>query len=147
EITGAVTSEDLAAPGERLRGASVDDVNVEADGQRVAFSSSRARASSATIQGHQLAGIAANSITGEIRDGITRANVGHLTVARVGLPQGQVQGIAAAGVRAEVKDRRTNLSMGRITVSRAVLREGQLDGIADRKSTRLNSSHEWISDA
>jgi outer membrane protein assembly complex protein YaeT len=135
KITGAVTSDDLAAPGERLRGANVDDVNVEADGQRIAFSSSRARASSATIQGHQLTGIAANSITGEIRDGITRANVGHVTVARVGLPQGQVLGIAAAGIRAELRDRRTILSMGQITVSRALLREGQVDGIALRGAT------------
>lgn len=135
KVSGAVRSDDLAAPGERLRGASIDDVKVESDGQRIAFSSNRARASSATVRGNQLIGIAANHISGEIRDGDTRANVQQVTVARVGLPQGQALGIAATGIRADVKDGRTILSLGQITIARVLLREGQMDGIALRGPT------------
>jgi len=135
KITGAAKSDDLAAAGDRLRGASIEDINVESDGQRIAFSSNRARAGSASVQGQQLTGVAANSISGEIRDGIVRANVKQVTVARVGLPQGQVLGIAAAGIRAEVKDGRTLLSLGQITIARILLREGHIDGIALRTPT------------
>lgn len=135
KISGAVTSDDLAAPGERVRGAIIDDIKVEADGQRIAFSSSRARASSATVQGNQFTGIAANHISGEIREGITRANAQRVTVARVGLSQGQLLGIAAAGIRADLRDERTVFSAGQITVARAAVREGQVDGIALRGTT------------
>jgi outer membrane protein assembly complex protein YaeT len=135
KITGGLTSDDLAAPGDRVRGASLDDINVESDGQRTTFSSSRARASSAAVQGNQLTGITADRISGEIKDGVTHANVQQVTIARVGLSQGQVLGINASGIRAEVKDGRTQATVGQVTVDRVALRDGQVNGIALRQTT------------
>ncbi|MEN3334990.1 MAG: translocation and assembly module TamB, partial [Blastocatellia bacterium] len=135
KITGGLTSDDLAAPGDRVRGASLDDINVESDGQRITFSSSRARASSAAVAGNQLTGIAADRNSGEIKDGVTHANVQQVTIARVGLSQGQVLGINASGMRAEVKDGRTQATVGQITVARVALRDGQVNGIALRQTT------------
>lgn len=134
-VTGGMTSDDLSAPGERVRGAIIDDIKVDSDGQRIAFSSGRARASSATVQGNQLTGIAANRISGEVRDGITRATVQQATVARVGLAQGQLLGVAAGGIRAELRDERTILTAGQITIARAALRDAQIEGIALRTAT------------
>src|SRR5436305_2929061 len=135
KITGNLTSDDLAAPGDRVRGASLDDINIESDGQRITFSSSRARASSAAVSGNQLTGIAAGHINGEIRDGVTHANVQQVTIARVGLSQGQVLGINASGIRAEVNNGRTQATVAQVTVARVALRDGQVNGIALRQTT------------
>lgn len=135
KITGAVTSDDLAAPGDRVRGASIDDINVESDGQRIAFSSSRARAASAAVQGNHLTGVAASQISGQFKDGVTQANVQQVTVARLGLSQGQVTGIHAGGIRAEVKDGRTQATVRQITVARVALKDGQVNDIALRETT------------
>jgi outer membrane protein assembly complex protein YaeT len=128
-ITGGVTSDDFAAPGNHLRGASIDDVKVESDGQRITFSSSRARASSAAVQSNQLTGVAANDISGEVSEGITRANVQRVSIARVGLAEGQVLGIGVKEIRADVRDGRTTLTLKQITANRVLLQNGQLDGI------------------
>ena len=145
KITGGVTSDDLSAFGERVRGASIDDIQVESDGRRITFSSSRARAGGAAIQGYHLTSVAANYISGEINEGITRANVRQVTVARAGLPQGQVMGIGANGIIADVRDGRTTLSLKQITVARVLLRDGQVDGIRlGRTTANLSNGHYQI---
>ncbi|HKP86933.1 MAG TPA: translocation/assembly module TamB domain-containing protein [Blastocatellia bacterium] len=135
KITGGLTSDDIAATGDRIRGAGFDDINVESDGERIAFSSSQARSAAAKVQGNQLAGVAAYGISGEIKDGVTRAAVQKLTVARVGTSQVQVSDVAANGISAEVIGGRTQATVGQITVARVALRDGQVNGIALRGAT------------
>lgn len=135
KISGGVTSDDLTASGNRLRGARIEDINVESNGQRVTFSSSRARASGVTLQGNQLSGVAANRISGEIKDGVTRASAQHLTVDRVGFSQGQIQGIAGSGISAEMKEGRALMSAPQLSAARLALREGQVTGISLRGAT------------
>ncbi len=129
KATGNLTSDDLAAAGDRVRGASVDDITVESDGERITFSSSRARATAVSVAGNQLADVNASGISGEVNGGVTTANVQRVTVGRVGLPQGQVQGINAGTIRAEVRDGRTLATVAQLTVARVALRDGQINGI------------------
>ena len=141
KITGALTGEDLTAAGDRVRAASVEDINVESDGERITFTSSRAHATAAAVAGNQLAGVQISGINGEIKDGVTLANVQHLAVGRVGLAQGQVQDIRAGDIRAEIRDGRTLATVRQVTVARVALKAGQINGITLRDTAaNINGS-------
>ena len=132
KVTGALTAEDITALGDRVRTASVEDINVESDGERITFTSRRANANGAAVSGNQLAGVVVSGIKGEIKDGVTTANVQQVAVGRVGLSAGQAQDVRAADIRAEVRDGRTVATVKQVTVARVALKDGQINGITLR---------------
>jgi uncharacterized protein involved in outer membrane biogenesis len=97
-INGRATSDELVAADARVRGASVEEIYVESDGERITFSSSVTHADSVVAQGNQLFEVRANGLSGDYANGKTQANLGQVTVARVALSQGNIAGIAASNL-------------------------------------------------
>jgi outer membrane protein assembly complex protein YaeT len=129
-INGRLTSDELTAADARLRGASVEEIYVENDGERIAFNSSLARADSVSAQGNQLFDVRASGLSGEYANGSTRANLGQINVARVALSQGQIAGIAASNLTASIEDGRTQARVQRVTARSLALSQGELSEIA-----------------
>jgi outer membrane protein assembly complex protein YaeT len=131
-VTGGLTSDEFAMSDARVRGASIDDIKIESDGQRITFAGSRATADSVAVQRNRLVGVTVNSLSGELNAGRTQAAVPFATIARLTLPQGQLAGIALRGVNASVLEGRTQARVEQVTAARLTLPEGQVAGIALR---------------
>lgn len=131
-VNGGLTSDEFSMADARVRGASIDEINIESDGQRITFAGSRATANSIIVQRNRLAGVTLNSPSGELNAGRTQATVPLVTIARLTLPQGQLTGIALRGVNANIVEGRTQAHAGQVTAARLTLPEGEVAGIAVR---------------
>ncbi|HKP85288.1 MAG TPA: translocation/assembly module TamB domain-containing protein, partial [Blastocatellia bacterium] len=116
----------------RVRGAAIDEINIESDGQRITFAGRRARADSVAVQRNHLTGVTIISPRGEMNEGRTQARVPQVTIARVTLPQGQLAAVALRGIDATVVEGRTQARVEQVTATRLALPQGQVAGIALR---------------
>ncbi|MFP5264512.1 MAG: translocation/assembly module TamB domain-containing protein [Blastocatellia bacterium] len=131
-VSGGLTSDEFAMSDARVRGASVDDIKIESDGQRITFAGSRATADSVAAQRNRLSGVTLSSPGGEFNAGRIQATVPLAAISRLTLPQGQLTGIALRGVNASMLEGRTQARAEQVTATRLTLPEGQVAGIALR---------------
>jgi autotransporter translocation and assembly factor TamB len=131
KINGRLSSDDLTAAGARMRGANIEEVTAESDGERITFSSRQATANSVVAQKNQLANITASGLQGTIINGRTEANLQQINIARITLEQGQLAGVALRNIKANInEDGRTEAQVQQVNAARLDIAQGQISGIA-----------------
>jgi outer membrane protein assembly complex protein YaeT len=130
KINGRASSDDLVAAEARVRGANVEEITVESDGERITFSGRQATANSIVAQKNQLTNVQASGLQGEITNGRTEANVQQVNIARVALPQGQLTGIVLRTINANMQEGRTEAYVKQVNATRLDLDQGQISGLA-----------------
>jgi outer membrane protein insertion porin family len=129
KINGRLSSDELTAAGARVRGANIEQVTAESDGERITFSSTQATANSVVAQNNQLANITATGLQGTIINGRTEANLQQVNIARIALAQGQIAGVALRNIKATVEGGRTEAQVQQVNAARLDITQGQISGI------------------
>jgi outer membrane protein assembly complex protein YaeT len=141
-LTGELGSDDFTAAGVRVRGAKVEGIAVQSNGEKLSFESKRARIQAVAAQGAKLANVAAGAIQGEMSDGRTRGSAPQISVDRLEIANGEISGITLQKITATVDEGRYevrgNLEVKSGAVGGASL--GPLNGglIADNDAIALN---------
>lgn len=126
KINGALTADEMTAAGTRVRGANIESINVESDGERITFNSNGARASAVVAQGNNLTDVRTGALSGEYADGRTQTNIQQVNVARLALSQGQLSGIAVRGVRATFAEGRTQVNAQQGNIAQVALADSRV---------------------
>lgn len=130
-VSGALSSDELIAADTLVRGATVEQVNVAIDGDRITFDSGPVRADAVNVQGNQLAGVSASGVSGEAVGGDIHANVRQVTASRVALTDGQIGGVTISNITADVQqDGVTEARAQRVTATQVTLPDTRVEGIA-----------------
>jgi outer membrane protein assembly complex protein YaeT len=141
-ITGELDSDDFTAAGSRVRGAKIEGISVESDGEKISFAGKQARVQAVAVQDTKLTNVAAGPIRGEMSNGTTRGEVSQVSVDRIEIAQGQISGVTLHQVTASVDEGRYQ-ARGNLEIKSGAVRGaslGPLNGelIADNGTIALN---------
>jgi outer membrane protein insertion porin family len=126
KLSGALTADEFSIEGTRIRGANVETINAESDGERLTFNSNGGRATALTAQGNQLADIRAGAFSGEYAAGRTLINIQQVNIAKLALPRGQISGIAVRGIRTTIAEGRTQVNAQQANISQIALPDARV---------------------